>query len=166
MSALERFQRKKEHQVRVDALLELFKEYHHGDLVPWFEVEQVIGIDRKEWRAMHAIKRARNELLRGERGFVLRVMDGGLYILTPPEQVQWVAAMRNKKVRSQCNKKLNEVGAAPEDGLTEHQRRLKHHELDRAEEVRTAVLRGDRLAKTLMAPTETIPQRPRTETRA
>lgn len=157
-----RFQRKPEIQDRVEKLSSLFDKYERGDTLLWTDVEKATGFPRDDNRTIYAFKRAKRDLRDGPRGIEL-LYNGvdGFKFLTVKEQLEHMPKLRDRKAITQCNLKAKGVCAVPDENLTEHQRRLVDHHMRSADEVRMDVLRRRRESERIMAPTESIPQRPR-----
>lgn len=160
--ATSRFERRPEIDERVKNILALFDGLDRGDTVLWREIEKATGFNKRHQKTKYALDRARKQLRDGPRGLVLHANGrDGFLILTPSQQVTLVPKVRDKRILGQCNRKFKEVGATPDEGLSDHERRKKNFEMESADDVRLSVLRKRREAETILKPTETLPKRPR-----
>lgn len=117
------FEAKEEITAMVNALFALAQNHTKGDVIPWSDVEQTIGMGRYEGSAWTAINRLRSRLLK-ERGIITRIpATVGIRLLADGQYID-EDRTREKKLMRQTTRIKREQAAVDVRNINLVQRRV------------------------------------------
>jgi len=101
-----------------------------GEVLPYTEIEKIIGIPRKKNRFRTVLNKCRNIMLKGENGIETKMIANvGLLLMHIPEQVYDSPIRRRRKIVSQHKKAINGLFGAARSALDERQQKYLAQEM-------------------------------------
>jgi len=146
------YRKREDTDEKVAAILQLLATFSRGETVSHREIETVSGLSHGSPRYYVLVRRAR-DIYRASNGVWSREVPGvGYRLLSAEQSLTEEQSFRRRKMRRQGNIAATVAETLPDEGLSDHQKRLRQHVLESHAKTRKELLQDERHEQWLLRP--------------
>lgn len=142
----------------MDRIMDRLRTMRRGEVLTHDEISSLSGIRRDSAQYATIRQKIRKHALKHLRFTIVAVQGVGYKIATAGDQANDAMQRANRSSR-QLHRGIREVSAAPEDSLTDHQRRVKHSKIQVFKAGRQLTRRAAKINEVLSKVPESLPRR-------